>query len=77
MRQRREDVNFHDIVAAANPKPFLRFGCELIDEMIRQLIESHNDTSQAEHERFSQADVKIQLAMTKTARDLTWRRCGR
>lgn len=52
LQQRREDVNFHDILAAANPNPFLRFTCELINEMIRQLIVFGNRTAQAEHRRF-------------------------
>jgi DNA-binding FadR family transcriptional regulator len=69
VRQRQEDVNFHDILAAANPNPFLRFSCELINEMIRQLIEFRNDTPQSEHERFGQANVKIHKAITKAARE--------
>ncbi|WMY10769.1 FadR/GntR family transcriptional regulator [Paraburkholderia phenoliruptrix] len=69
VRQRQEDVNFHDILAAANPNPFLRFSCELINEMIRQLIEFRNDTPQAEHERFGQANVKIHKAITRAARE--------
>ncbi|MDK2662300.1 hypothetical protein QOS04_38335, partial [Cupriavidus sp. LEh21] len=36
--QRQEDLTFHDILAAANPNPMLRFSCELINEMIRQLV---------------------------------------
>ncbi|MDR5733851.1 FCD domain-containing protein [Caballeronia sp. LZ025] len=68
VRQRQEDVNFHDILAAANPNPFLRFTCELINEMIRQLIEFRNDTPQAEHERFGRANVKIHKAITEAAR---------
>ncbi len=59
VKQRQEDVNFHDILAAANPNPFLRFSCELINEMIRQLIKFRNDTPQTEHERFGRANVKI------------------
>lgn len=27
VRQRQADLDFHDIVAAANPNPFLPFGC--------------------------------------------------
>jgi DNA-binding FadR family transcriptional regulator len=69
VRKRQEDVNFHDILAAANPNPFLRFSCELINEMIRQLIEFRNDTPQAEHERFGQANVRIHKAIVKAARD--------
>jgi GntR family transcriptional repressor for pyruvate dehydrogenase complex len=66
--QRQEDVNFHDILAAANPNSFLRFSCELINEMIRQLIEFRNDTPLAEHERFGQENVKIHKAIVRAAR---------
>lgn len=69
MRQRQEHVNFHDILAAANPNPFLHFSCELISEMIRRLIEFRSDTPQAEHERFGQANVNIHNAITKAARE--------
>ncbi|WP_174362212.1 FCD domain-containing protein [uncultured Caballeronia sp.] len=69
VKRRQEDVNFHDILAAANPNPFLRFSCELINEMIRQLIEFRNDTPAAELERFGQANVKIHKAITKAARE--------
>jgi GntR family transcriptional regulator, transcriptional repressor for pyruvate dehydrogenase complex len=68
VKQRQEDVNFHDILAAANPNSFLRFSCQLINEMIRQLIEFRNDTPQAEHERFGRANVKIHKAITEAAR---------
>jgi GntR family transcriptional regulator, transcriptional repressor for pyruvate dehydrogenase complex len=68
VRQRQEDVTFHDILAAANPNPFLRFTCELINEMIRQLIEFRNDTPRRELERFGQANVKIHKAITAAAR---------
>jgi GntR family transcriptional repressor for pyruvate dehydrogenase complex len=69
VRRRQEDMNFHDILAAANPNPFLRFSCELINEMLRQLIEFRNDTPKAELERFGQANVKIHRAITKAARE--------
>jgi GntR family transcriptional repressor for pyruvate dehydrogenase complex len=68
LKQRQEDVNFHDILAAANPNPFLRFSCELINEMIRQLIEFRNDTPESEHQRFGEANVKIHKAITRAAR---------
>ncbi|MGA3251127.1 MAG: FCD domain-containing protein [Paraburkholderia sp.] len=68
LKQRQEDVNFHDILAAANPNPFLRFSCELINEMIRQLIEFRNDTPESEQQRFGEANVKIHKAITKAAR---------
>lgn len=68
VKQRQEDVTFHDILAAANPNPFLRFTCELINEMIRQLIEFRNDTPQREHKRFGNANVKIHKAIAAAAR---------
>lgn len=67
--QRREDVNFHDILAAANPNPFLRFSCELINEMIRQLIVFGNRTPQTEHRRFGEANADIHRQITTAARE--------
>jgi GntR family transcriptional regulator, transcriptional repressor for pyruvate dehydrogenase complex len=69
LRQRQEDTTFHDILAAANPNPFLRFVCELINEMIRQLIEFRNDTPLAEHRRFGAANVKIHREILQAARE--------
>lgn len=66
--QRREDVNFHDILAAANPNPFLRFSCELINEMIRQLIVFGNRTPQTEHRRFGEANAQIHREIVQAAR---------
>ncbi len=67
--QRREDVNFHDILAAANPNPFLRFTCELINEMIRQLIVFANRTPQSEHRRFGEANARIHRDIVQAARE--------
>jgi DNA-binding FadR family transcriptional regulator len=69
LSQRREDVNFHDILAAANPNPFLRFTCELINEMIRQLIVFGNRTPQAEHRRFGEANANIHRKIAMAARE--------
>ena len=70
--QRREDVNFHDILAAANPNPFLRFTCELINEMLRQLIVYGNRTPKAEHRRFGEvnADFHRQIVLAARAHDV-------
>jgi DNA-binding FadR family transcriptional regulator len=68
LQQRREDVNFHDILAAANPNPFLRFVSELINEMIRQLIVFGNKTSAAEHRRFGAANAEFHRDIVKAAR---------
>lgn len=66
--QRREDVNFHDILAAANPNPFLRFTCELINEMIRQLIVYGNRTPKTENRRFGEANANFHREITRAAR---------
>lgn len=68
LTQRREDVNFHDILAAANPNPFLRFSCELINEMIRQLIVFGNRTPQSEHRRFGEANAQFHRDIVQAAR---------
>ena len=66
--QRREDVNFHDILAAANPNPCLRFTCELINEMLRQLIVYGNRSSEAQQRRFGAANAKFHREITDAAR---------
>lgn len=66
--QRRDDMNFHDILAAANPNPFLRFTCELINEMIRQLIVFANRTPQSEHRRFGEANAQFHRSIVQAAR---------
>lgn len=68
MTQRREDVNFHDILAAANPNPFLRFSCELINEMIRQLIVFENKTSPAALKRFGATNAEVHRDILLAAR---------
>jgi DNA-binding FadR family transcriptional regulator len=68
LAERQEDVNFHDILGAANPNPFLRFCCAQINEMIRQLIVFENKTTAAEHKRFGDANVKIHTAIAEAAR---------
>lgn len=68
LQQRREDVNFHDILAAANPNPFLRFVSELINEMIRQLIVFGNQTPAAEHRRFGAANANFHRSIVQAAR---------
>lgn len=68
LSQRREDVNFHDILAAANPNSFLRFICELINEMIRQLIVYGNRTPESEHRRFGEGNAEFHRQITAAAR---------
>lgn len=66
--QRREDLRFHDILAAACPNPFLRFVCELINEMIRHLIVYSHRTTMAEHRRFGAVNVQFHADILAAAR---------
>lgn len=69
VRQRQADLDFHDILAAANPNPFLRFTCELINEMLRRLVVFSTHTPPEEHTKFGCANVKIHSEIAKAARD--------
>jgi GntR family transcriptional repressor for pyruvate dehydrogenase complex len=66
--QRQEDLNFHDILAQANPNSFLRFTCQLINEMLRQLTVFENATPARTQRRFGDANVRVHLAITEAAR---------
>lgn len=68
LSQRREDVRFHDILAAASPNPFLRFTCELINEMIRELIVYGNRTPLSEHRRFGEVNADFHRDILNAAR---------
>lgn len=65
--QRQEDLSFHDILAAANPNPMLRFCCELINEMLRQLVVFGNDTPACEHEKFGASNVRFHKKIVAAA----------
>ncbi|ARP83439.1 GntR family transcriptional regulator [Bordetella genomosp. 8] len=66
--QRKEDLNFHDILAMANPNPFLRFTCQLINEMLRQLTVFENDTPTRTQRRFGEANAHVHQAIVDAAR---------
>lgn len=57
VRQRQADLDFHDILAAANPDPFLRFICQMINELLRRLVVFSTDTPAEEHVKFGTANV--------------------
>jgi GntR family transcriptional repressor for pyruvate dehydrogenase complex len=68
LSQRRDDMNFHDLLAAANPNPFLRFTCELINEMLRELTVFGNRTPQAESRKFGERNTEFHRDILKAAR---------
>lgn len=57
VRQRQADLDFHDILAMANPDPFLRFICQMINELLRRLVVFSTDTPMEEHEKFGAANA--------------------
>lgn len=38
LRQRQEDLHFHDILAERNPNAFLRFCCQMVNQTLRRLV---------------------------------------
>ncbi len=72
LAQRQEEINFHDIFAAACPNPFLRFSCEMTNEMIRQLTVFDNEMPLAEQQRFGSANTGFhrQILAAARARDV-------
>lgn len=69
LAQRQEDLNFHDVLALANPNPFLRFICQMINEMLRQLTVYGNDSSLRTQRKFGNANVKVHKDITQAARE--------
>ncbi|MEI2418556.1 FCD domain-containing protein [Orrella sp. JC864] len=57
LAQRQEEITFHDILAAACPNPFLRFACEMINQMLRQLTVFDNRMGPAAQRRFGVANT--------------------
>lgn len=66
--QRKEDLTFHDILAQANPNSFLRFVCQMINEMLRQLTVFENDTPVRIQRRFGDANVSVHKKIVEAAR---------
>ena len=65
---RQTDLDFHDILATANPNAFLRFNCEFINSLLRRLVVYSTDTPQDEHERFGCANVRCHTSILEAAR---------
>lgn len=69
LAQRQEEMNFHDIFAAACPNSFLRFSCEMINQMIRQLTVFDNEMPPREQEKFGVANTTFHKQILQAARD--------
>ena len=72
LTQRQEEITFHDIFAAACPNSFLRFSCEMINEMLRQLTSFDNRMRVSDQRKFGVVNTEFHeriLAMAR-ARDV-------
>lgn len=69
LAQRQEEISFHDILAAACPNSFLRFSCEMINQMIRQLTVFDNEMPPQEQEKFGVSNTKFHKQILQAARN--------
>ncbi len=67
--QRQEDLRFHDILARANPNPFLRFLSETINEMIRRVVVIHARPLGATYREFGRHNLGAHRAILRAARE--------
>ena len=68
LAQRQDDLNFHDIFAAASPNPFLRFICEMINQMLRQLTVYDNKMNPEEQQNFGARNAAFHTELVEAAR---------
>lgn len=68
LAQRQEDLTFHDILASASPNPFLRFVCEMINQMLRQLTVFDNKMQPKEQQKFGSVNVEFHRKLLEAAR---------
>ena len=68
LTQRQEDLTFHDILASASPNPFLRFVCEMINQMLRQLTVYDNKMQRSEQQKFGSVNVEFHRQLLEAAR---------
>jgi len=66
--QRQEEMTFHDIFAAATPNSFLRFACEMINQMLRQLTVFDNEMHAVEQKRFGISNTNYHERILEAAR---------
>jgi DNA-binding FadR family transcriptional regulator len=66
--QRQEDMTFHDILASASPNPFLRFMCEMINQMLRQLTVYDNKMPVQEQHAFGASNTNFHRQLLQAAR---------
>ncbi|MDQ2138822.1 FCD domain-containing protein [Alcaligenaceae bacterium B3P038] len=68
LAQRQEEMTFHDIFASACPNPFLRFSCEMINQMIRALTVYDNEMPLEAQQRFGATNTTYHEKILTAAR---------
>jgi DNA-binding FadR family transcriptional regulator len=68
VHQRREDLHFHDILAAANPNAVLRFMCEVINHLLRHLVATGNQPAHPAYRQLGETNVAAHRKLLAAAR---------
>lgn len=66
--QRQEDLNFHEILARANPNPLLRLTGQLVNELLRHVVSLGGKTNHQEYQRFGKDNLKSHRAILDAVR---------
>ena len=66
--QRQEDLHFHDVLAAANPNPLLRFMCEVVNRLLRHLVTLGNQPAHPAYQRLGDRNVAAHRRLLAAAR---------
>jgi GntR family transcriptional repressor for pyruvate dehydrogenase complex len=68
VHQRREDLHFHDILAAANPNGVLRFMCEVINHLLRHLVTVGDQPAHPAYQQLGDTNVAAHRKLLAAAR---------
>ncbi|WP_243750900.1 FCD domain-containing protein [Paraburkholderia sp. BL10I2N1] len=66
--QRHEDIHFHDVLAAANPNAFLRCLCQIINQMLHNLVVVAGNVTQQDYQAFGRDTAAAHRAILDAAR---------
>ncbi len=67
LRQRQEDLHFHDILAERNPNPFLRFCCQMVNQTLRRLVVFGGNPMHAHNRELGRTNVLAHRAILDAA----------
>ena len=68
LRQRQEDLHFHDILASANPNQLLRFMCEVINHLLRLGVVMGDHASHPTAQKLGDTNVAAHKRLLAAAR---------